>query len=147
MKYQTSIDGDDAVIRTNRPAEVARQLLAATDDPAEVRTLTVHGVSFRVPLHLAEAAGFVDYPKDTSKPVDAKPAPSPAATGTNDESPTGNTQTENKAATEATSGPKPPRRNGTQESWSKFLTEQGIEHDENSSRDALVGLWDERAEG
>lgn len=152
MRYQTSIVGDYAVIRSDKPAEVAKQLLDAATDPFEVRTVTDRGVAFRVPLHVAERSGFVDYPdevrsKDTDRGDDRDTTPQGAGTGDNDASPTGDpTEPPNGATGAASASPEAPRRNGSTSEWSKFLTEQGIEHDENASRDHLVQLWDARNE-
>lgn len=166
MRYQTSIDGDFAVIRSNRPAEVAAQLLAAADSPHEVRTLTTFGISFRVPLYVAEAGGFVDYPTDTGRDTGRDTGGDPAApaslTGNIAPPPTGNPSDEDQGATgDDSSSPdgdgggdadpqpeiKTPARNGSQAAWSEFLTEHGVEHDEQASRDSLIALWTKHTEG
>lgn len=148
MKYQTSIIGDFAVIRSDKPAEVARQLLDAADHPYEVRTITDRGVAFRVPLHIAEKSGFVDYPAgatsvDTGQEAGVDTTPQGDGTGDNALSPIGDLTDDTQGATgDDVAAPESPRRNGSTSEWSKFLTEQGIEHDENASRDNLVQLWD-----
>lgn len=153
MKYQTSVEGEFAVIRTDKPGEVARQLLDSADTRFEVRTVTDRGVAFKVPLHVAERAGFVDYPteddpEDTGTATDGDPTPQGDGTDTNGEAPTGDPTGGDGGDTEPSGDDhEVPSRAGSTAEWSEFLTAHGIEHDENASRGKLIELWDAHTEG
>lgn len=70
VKVTTTVRDDTVeVVSAGSPSgEIAKALLDAADDPAQVRTVTTTtGLGWQVPLDVAKKAGIVQARKNTSK--------------------------------------------------------------------------------
>lgn len=117
------IDGDYATVETDDHVAVARALLDAAADPADVVTVSTRsGTGFRVPVGLVDALRVVPRPDGEN----------------GDEG-----QQEGGGGTPP--AVVPPKSNASRSDWAAFLTAQEVKYTGDETRDELRDLWKAKA--